>query len=64
MSYQVSIEPTGDIIEVEEGQTILMPLFARVSGFLSPADMAPAPPASASLLRAKRTKVRHHLLHF
>ena len=23
MSYQVTIEPTGDIIEVEEGQTIL-----------------------------------------
>jgi phenol hydroxylase P5 protein len=23
MSYQVTIEPTGDIVEVEEGQTIL-----------------------------------------
>lgn len=23
MSYQVTVEPTGDVIEVEEGQTIL-----------------------------------------
>lgn len=42
MSYQVTIEPVGMTIEVEENQTILDAALRQGFGCLLPAVMAPA----------------------
>lgn len=46
--YEVKIDPTGEVIEVEEGQTILAAALRQGDGCRLLAATAPAQPVNAS----------------
>jgi hypothetical protein len=58
MSYELTIEPLGQTIEVEEGQTILDAACAPASGCRTPAATACAPPARCRWWTARSTTAR------
>ena len=63
MSYQVTIEPVGITIEVEEDQTILDAAYVKGFGYHSHAVMAHAAPVKFRSLMVFMMLVKPHPLH-